>query len=203
MSPRPFLLAGAGTARSASEPVLPFRWRCQRPAVRTFAACQPADGSDMSTASRNKPAMRPLHIVWQRLVHEGATCPRCGSTGDNVARAVATLHDALRPLRIQPVLEVRAIDDAAFRASPDESNRITIEGRPLEGWLAGQTGSSPCCDVCGDLPCRTVEVGGRSFETIPETLIVRAALLAAAQLPEAVDPDKPARTGPGACCGNP
>lgn len=157
----------------------------------------------MSTVPGSEQAMRPLHIMWQRLVHEGATCPRCGSTGDNVARAVVTLRDALRPLGIEPVLEVRAIDDAAFRARPEASNRIAIEGRSIEAWLAGQTGSSPCCDVCGDQPCRTVEVGGQSYETIPEALIVRAALVAAAQLPQIGDPDTPGPGHAGLCCGHP
>jgi hypothetical protein len=36
--------------------------------------------------------------------------------------------------------------------------------------------------VCGDNECRTVEVGGDTFEAIPETLIVKAGLAAAATL---------------------
>jgi hypothetical protein len=31
-------------------------------------------------------------------------------------------------------------------------------------------------------PCRTIEIGGTAFEEIPERLIVKAALLAAAEL---------------------
>jgi hypothetical protein len=36
--------------------------------------------------------------------------------------------------------------------------------------------------VCGDSECRTLEVSGTTFEAIPERLILKAALLAAAQL---------------------
>lgn len=35
-----------------------------------------------------------------------------------------------------------------------------------------------CCDVCGDEKCRTLEVGDRSYETIPSKLIVEASFKA-------------------------
>lgn len=126
--------------------------------------------------------LKPLHITWKRLVDAGATCPRCGSTESNLAHAMAKLDVALRPLGIRPVLEKQAIDAASFRATPAESNRIWIAGKPIEDWLDAREGSSPCCDACGDLPCRTIEVDGQVHETIPEDLIVKAALLASSQL---------------------
>jgi hypothetical protein len=124
-----------------------------------------------------------LPIVWQRLVGEqGTTCPRCGSTQLAVERAVKSLAEALRPLGIAPTLETREIDQATFDAAPAESNRIWIAGRPLEDWVDAATGSSQCCSVCGTAYCRTVEVDGKSFEAVPERLIVRAGLAAAASL---------------------
>lgn len=126
--------------------------------------------------------MKTLPIVWKRLVREGATCPRCGSTQQNVASAVAKLQAALRPLGIEPVLDMQTLDDAAFRAQPAESNRIWIGGRPMEDWLGARPGSSPCCEVCGDLPCRTMEVEGTTYEAIPADLIVRAGVVAAAKM---------------------
>ncbi len=54
----------------------------------------------------------------------------------------------------------------------------------MEEWLAAKVGSSSCCSVCGDAPCRTVEVEGSVFEEIPEAVIVKAALIAAAGLLE-------------------
>lgn len=141
--------------------------------------------------------MKPLPILWKRLVDEGETCPRCGSTQRNVTSAVAKLELALRPLGIEPVLETQAIDDASFRAAPAESNRIWIGGKPMEEWLGARAGSSPCCEVCGDLPCRTMELDGQTFEVIPEDLIVKAGIIAASRL---VGPDP--SDSATACCSN-
>jgi hypothetical protein len=138
--------------------------------------------------------MKPLPILWKRLIRQGETCPRCGSTQQNLARAVAMLEAALRPLGIEPVLETQAIDDATFHAAPDESNRIWIGGRPMEAWLGARAGSSPCCEVCGDLPCRTMELDGQIFEAIPEDLIVKAGIVAASRL---LGPETPAAAS---CC---
>jgi hypothetical protein len=129
--------------------------------------------------------MTELPIVWQRLVSdEGKTCDRCGATQTELNRAVKLLQTSLRPLDIDPVLETRAIDDATFRSDPSLSNRILIGGKPMEDWLNADVGASRCCSVCGDAECRTVELGDTTFETIPERLIVRAALIAAAELLE-------------------
>ena len=95
---------------------------------------------------------------------------------------MATLTHVLAPLNIEPVLEIREIDDQAFRSNPGESNRIWIGAKPLEDWLGASTGSSPCCSVCGTAPCRTVKVEGAVHEVIPEDVIVKASLIAASEL---------------------
>ncbi len=127
--------------------------------------------------------MKELAILWQRLVDEsGRTCVRCGATETQVRQAVDTLKLALAPLGIAPRLEIGTLDDVTFRTNPSESNRIWIGGRPMEDWLDAGVGSSRCCSVCGEARCRTVEVEGQTYETIPEKLIVKAGLLAAAQI---------------------
>lgn len=132
--------------------------------------------------------MRTLDITWQRLVKGGQTCSRCGATGEAVQSAMETLDETLRPLDIKPVLRTVEIDDVSFTASPTESNRIVIAGKSLEDWTGGATGDSHCSSVCGEHQCRTVEVDGVVFEAVPEWLIVKAALLAAAaQLSEPPD----------------
>lgn len=123
--------------------------------------------------------MKTLSIVWQRLVASGETCPRCAGTGDAVERAYRRLQAQLAPLGIEPVLEVREIDEATFKVDPSESNRIWIAGKPIEEWLGASVGSSPCCSVCGDSPCRTVAVDGNSYDVVPEELVVKAGLIAA------------------------
>ena len=127
--------------------------------------------------------MKPLRIVWQRLLSTaGQTCERCGATYDGLQRAIAKLKDVLHPLGLEPTLETKAIDEGSFKADPSLSNRIWIADRPLEEWLAATVGASRCCSVCGDSDCRTVEVDGTVFEAIPEELILKAALRAAAQI---------------------
>jgi hypothetical protein len=127
--------------------------------------------------------MKPLPILWQRLVSsEGKTCDRCNATYLEMQRAVEKLKQSLQPLGIEPSLEIREMDERAFKASPSESNRIWIAGRPMEEWLGASVGSSPCCSVCGTSECRTVKVEGTTFETIPERLFLKAALVASAQL---------------------
>lgn len=127
--------------------------------------------------------MKKLHIVWQRLTDDsGATCTRCAGTGAHLAEAVQKLEKSLRILDIQVTLDVRTLSGEAFAAQPQESNRIWLNDKPLEGWLDAESGSSACGGVCGDNACRTVEADGRQYETLPEALLLRAGLIAAAHL---------------------
>ena len=148
----------------------PSNCGCERP-------CEPG--------GRDDDGVRTLPIVWQRLVSDGVTCPRCAGTQIEVERAVTVLGDALRPLGIEPTLETLALDQSDFEAAPDESNRILVAGRPLEDWIGATASASECCSVCGANQCRTVEVDGRTFETVPASLIIKAGLLAAASLVDA------------------
>ena len=135
---------------------------------------------DGSLLERN---MKTLPIVWQRLVsNDGRTCLRCDATHQHLGRAVAKLRVVLKPLDIEPALEVREIDEGSFWKEPGESNRIWIADKPIEEWLGAGSGSSRCCSVCGDAPCRTMEMEGEVLEEIPEHIIVKAALLAASGL---------------------
>lgn len=128
-------------------------------------------------------ALRPLPIVWQRLVSaEGQTCDRCGATHEALQRAVAKLKQVLAPLGLEPVFETKEISEDSFKTDPSASNRVWIAGRALEEWLGADVGASRCCSVCGESECRTVKIEGVVFEAIPEGLIIRAALVAAAQV---------------------
>ena len=126
--------------------------------------------------------MTQMPIVWKRLVKGGETCTRCGNTGRELEAAVARLDTSLRPLGIEPVFSTQEIDEDAFKANPSESNRVWIAGKSVEDWLGAKVGMSRCCSVCGDSDCRTLEVGGRTYETIPEEQFIKAGLMAASQL---------------------
>ncbi|MFH0732883.1 MAG: DUF2703 domain-containing protein [Candidatus Omnitrophota bacterium] len=138
-------------------------------------------------AEQGETEMKVLKIEWQRLVDEkGQTCQRCGSTEKEVKKAFQSLKQSLAPLEIKVTLEKKALDPSIFAKDVIQSNRILIGGRPLEEWLGAQVGKSPCEFCCAELgdkaECRTVEVGGQIYETIPANLIVQAGLLAASEL---------------------
>lgn len=127
--------------------------------------------------------MKTLTIEWQRLLDEQKkTCERCGSTEQETEKAVQSLRQALNPVGIDVSLVKKAIDPESFRKDVLQSNKILIAGKTLEEWLGAGTGQSPCCEVCGDAECRTVEFADQTYETIPADLIVRAGLLAASQV---------------------
>lgn len=127
--------------------------------------------------------MKTLTIRWQRLVNEsGQTCTRCEETGNTVKTAFDKLKKALAVLDIEVELEKETLSFLIFTKDPLQSNRVWIGGRPLEEWIGATVGKSQCCDVCGDSECRTISTGQSTFDAIPEDLIIRAGLLAAAEL---------------------
>ncbi len=127
--------------------------------------------------------MKILVIRWQRLVNEAEqTCKRCMDTGKTVENAYNRLKSAFGQLDINVELKKEIVDPSLFAKDPLQSNRIWIAEKSLEEWLGATVGASQCCDVCGDCQCRTLTVYQKIFEIIPEELIIRAALLAAAEL---------------------
>lgn len=76
----------------------------------------------------------------------------------------------------------KAIRPEDFKKDVLQSNKIMIAGKTMEEWLGAETGQSPCCEVCGDAECRTIEYGDQTDEAVPADLIVRAGRLAASQV---------------------
>lgn len=136
--------------------------------------------------------MKQLTIIWQRLVDkEGTTCSRCGSTQLQLHDAVKKLEESLKPLGIEVVLEEKELDASTCACDVTESNRIWVAGKPLEEWVDAHIGKSPCpCDICHNAECRTVEVTGTVYEVLPAEIIIKAALIAAAEiiLPSSEEP---------------
>ncbi len=124
----------------------------------------------------NKQTEKTLIIVWRRLISQGSTCPRCGSTEDELGKAVIQLKEKLNPLGIEVILEKEEITLEEFKKDPLKSNQILLNGQLLDDVINAKTGESQCCDVCGDEKCRTIEVDDKSYETIPFGMIVVAAL---------------------------
>ncbi len=127
--------------------------------------------------------MKELTITWQRLLDEREeTCSRCGTTEEAVEAAAKDLSQALKPLGIEVKLQKKSLTFQEFRGDPAQSNRIWIAHEPMEKWLEASSGESPCCGPCGDAQCRTVTVGEVTYEAIPRELIVKAGMLAAAEI---------------------
>jgi len=147
-----------------------------------------------------------LQIRWQRLVDEkGRTCDRCGTTEAATEDAAKKLRRSLKPLHIDVVLEKVPLSASGFSKDPLESNRIWVAGKPIEEWLQATIGKSQCSGTCGDAQCRTITVDGRTYDAIPAELIIKAGLLASAQLfqskaPNPWDPTAGWSQGPPACC---
>lgn len=129
-----------------------------------------------------KGSQNVLRIKWHRLVSDEKTCPRCGSTEEELGKAILALEQSLAPLGIEVILEKEELSVTEFKKDPLQSNQIWINNRLLEDWIEGMVGHTPCCDVCGPDECRTIEVEGRIYETIPAGIIIKAGLSAAAQL---------------------
>ncbi len=149
---------------------------------------------------------RTLQVRWQRLVDaKGQTCDRCGTTEKAAEDGVKKLRRSLKAVGIEVVLEKVAVNSAEFAKEPLESNRIWIADKPIEEWLGATIGKSPCSGPCGVAECRTITADGRTYTAIPSELIVKAGLLAGAQVVSSQprNPWNPLEAwspGPPACC---
>ena len=153
-----------------------------------------------------------LSVRWQRLVDESAqTCSRCGLTGTEVRKAIDLLTSALQPLAIDVALNEKSLSPTECAADISQSNRIWIGGISLEEWLGARVGESPCEGCCDymkgcletdrqTVDCRTVVIDNRVYEAIPAELILKAGLLAAAEM---VMPAQGSSCCPGGACGEP
>ena len=120
--------------------------------------------------------MRRLEIEWRHLDKAGSTCERCSGTGENVRSAYETLQKELLLQGWEVTLEETLLNENQI---PD-SNMILFNGIPIERLLSDAKKSENCCASCGELlgvptQCRTIEQYGRTYETIPVSLILDAA----------------------------
>ncbi len=126
--------------------------------------------------------MTKLIIRWQRLVDSATTCPRCSGTEMEIEKAFLKLKEAFKHLDIEVILEKYELNQDEFKKNPLASNSILINNKSLEEWIDAEIGRSRCCSVCGDEDCRTIQMKGQIYETIPESLIIKASLIVASEL---------------------
>ncbi|MDS4027447.1 MAG: DUF2703 domain-containing protein [Candidatus Contendobacter sp.] len=124
--------------------------------------------------------MKTLEIEWRHLDKDGRTCLRCSDTLQSLQQVIEQLAAECAPHSV----------DVAYRETKlpieqlSQSNLILFNGVPLESVLLGASASESECPSCGDLcgqpsVCRTVTIGGHTFEAIPASLIRQAACIAA------------------------
>lgn len=123
-----------------------------------------------------------LVVKWKRLISQGETCPRCGSTEENLDSAVEILTQVLAPLEIKVKFHKESLSLLDFKKNNTESNRIWINSIPLEEYIGATNGENACCGVCEGSDCRTVELNGTIYEEIPKNMIIRAVLIAASRM---------------------
>lgn len=120
--------------------------------------------------------MKNITIEWRHLDVDGDTCERCGNTGDEVEKAVDSLNRECAPQGVSFTLQEIRLDAGQL----SESNAILIDGHYIESLLPQAERNDSECGSCGDLvgesvECRTVDIDGRSHETVPAELIRTAA----------------------------
>jgi len=124
--------------------------------------------------------MKTLEIEWRHLEKDGRTCLRCSDTLQSLQHVVRQLAAECAPRGVRIEYQETRLP---LERLP-ESNLILFNGVPLESVLPNALASDNACQSCGDLcgqpsVCRTVSVGGQTFEAIPAALIRQAACITA------------------------
>ena len=128
-----------------------------------------------STERPPAPRIKRLVIEWRHLVVNGGTCERCGATGSEVRIAVDALTKELGAHGIKVVFKETPLGTNQL----EESNKILLNGKPIEDLIAGGVTETPCSS-CSTLTgtsacCRAIEVDNQQYEEIPAWLIKQAA----------------------------
>ncbi len=121
------------------------------------------------------PRYKRLEIEWRHFAVNGATCERCGDTGEALRSVVEDLRREFAPVGVKTNLTETMLDKTRIA----ESNEIWMNGRRIEDLLAATVVSTDC-PSCGTLAgestcCRAVEIGETQYENIPPEMIKKAA----------------------------
>jgi len=124
--------------------------------------------------------MNTFEIEWRHLGKDGRTCLRCSDTLQSLQQVVTQLAAECAPHGVNIAYRETKLSPKQL----SQSNLILFNGVPLESVLPNAFASENECLSCGDLCgqpsfCRTVSVGGHTFEAIRATLIRQAACTAA------------------------
>jgi len=124
-----------------------------------------------------------IRVEVHRVVVDGETCERCGSTWEAAEAAVAEVAAELAAIGVAvDLVELPLPADAVA-----ESNRVYVAGRPAEEWLGGSVTSTDC-PSCGEMLgeptcCQAYEIGGVRSDALATEDIARAIRQAAEVIP--------------------
>lgn len=120
--------------------------------------------------------MKTLEIEWRHLEKDGYTCIRCSDTGEALNDVISKLADECKPHGWYITFKETKLTEKDI----SESNIILFNGKPIESVLPEAKASESHCGSCSELTdkpstsCRTLEVGGKSYEGIPSSIIRQA-----------------------------
>jgi hypothetical protein len=121
------------------------------------------------------PRYKRLEIEWKHFDVGGATCERCGNTGEALKVTVEELRREFAPAGVKINLTETLLDKTRIA----ESNEIRLNGMLIEDLLAAGVVSTNC-PSCGTLAgestcCRAIEIDNEQYEDIPAEMIKKAA----------------------------
>jgi hypothetical protein len=142
-------------------------------------------GSPQTMAKNGEPAKKELVIEWQHIGADVSnTCERCAATG-------TSLHQVLKDLRPyfeQQNIHVKVKETVLPPGMLPDSNRILINGKALEDYLAhAQVKQIPCCSCAcivgrDSVECRAIETPEGLYEALPSDLIRQIIVKASEEL---------------------
>ncbi|PMP96717.1 MAG: heavy metal sensor signal transduction histidine kinase [Thermodesulfobacterium geofontis] len=119
--------------------------------------------------------MEFIKVTWQGLIDKnGKTFERFNKTYLNIESALRKLDPLISNLGIKIILEKKELTEEEFEKDPLSSNRVFINGEPIEDILNLKIGESICCGTCKGLECRTILEDKKETEEIPEKYIITA-----------------------------
>lgn len=118
--------------------------------------------------------MRIIRIEWKHYDKEGETCTRCNTTGDNIKAAL----EAISEDRSRKKIKIDYKETILEADKMPESNTVIINGQKIEDILNAKASENYChscsCLAGSDTNCRTIELSGQSYESIPKEMILEA-----------------------------
>lgn len=117
-----------------------------------------------------------LTIEWKHIGKDvTSTCERCSLTGGAILDVLEDLQPYFRQKNIIARFQEIVLPDSLI----EESNRVIIDGTPLEEYLSGaEVVQTPCCSCAcitghDKAECRAIDYGGNRYEALTPDLLKR------------------------------